>query len=45
MVTDMLAGGAWGWRMETSVHMIRIICGGVFDRFPKLQFIIGHRLL
>ncbi len=22
--------------------MIRIICGGVFDRFPKLQFVIGH---
>jgi uncharacterized protein len=42
MVTDMLAGGAWGWHMETSVHMIRIVCGGVFDRFPRLQFIIGH---
>jgi predicted TIM-barrel fold metal-dependent hydrolase len=42
MVTDMLAGGAWGWHIETSVHMIRIVCGGVFDRFPKLQFIIGH---
>jgi hypothetical protein len=42
MVTDMLAGGAWGWHMETAVHMVRIVCGGVFDRFPKLQFIIGH---
>ncbi len=42
MVTDMLAGGAWGWHIETGVHMIRIVCGGVFDRFPKLQFIIGH---
>jgi predicted TIM-barrel fold metal-dependent hydrolase len=42
LVTDMLAGGAWGWHIETAVHMIRIICGGVFDRFPKLQFIIGH---
>ena len=42
MVTDMLAGGAWGWHIETAVHMIRIVCGGVFDRFPKLQFIIGH---
>jgi predicted TIM-barrel fold metal-dependent hydrolase len=42
MVTDMLAGGAWGWHIETAVHMIRIICGGVFDRFPKLQFVIGH---
>ena len=42
MVTDMLAGGGWGWHIETAVHMIRIVCGGVFDRFPKLQFIIGH---
>jgi len=42
MVTDMLAGGAFGWHMETAVHMIRIVCGGVFDRFPRLQFIIGH---
>jgi predicted TIM-barrel fold metal-dependent hydrolase len=42
MVTDMLAGGAWGWHIETSVHIIRMICGGVFDRFPKLQFCIGH---
>jgi hypothetical protein len=42
IVTDMLAGGAWGWHMETAVHTIRIVCGGVFDRFPKLQFIIGH---
>jgi predicted TIM-barrel fold metal-dependent hydrolase len=42
MVTDMLAGGAWGWHIETGVHIIRIVCGGVFDRFPNLQFIIGH---
>ena len=38
----MLAGGAWGWHIETAVHIIRIVCGGVFDRFPKLQFVIGH---
>lgn len=42
MVTDMLSGGAWGWHIETAVHMIRVICGGVFDQFPKLQFVIGH---
>ena len=42
LVTDLLAGGAWGWHIETAVHMLRIICGGVFDRFPKLQFVIGH---
>jgi predicted TIM-barrel fold metal-dependent hydrolase len=42
MVTDMIAGGAWGWHIETATHMIRIILGGVFDRFPRLQFVIGH---
>jgi predicted TIM-barrel fold metal-dependent hydrolase len=24
------------------VHIIRIILGGVFDRYPKLQIVIGH---
>jgi predicted TIM-barrel fold metal-dependent hydrolase len=24
------------------VHILRLILGGVFDRFPKLQFVIGH---
>lgn len=42
IVTDLLAGGAWGWHIETSIHILRMICGGVFDRFPKLQFAIGH---
>ena len=28
--------------VETGLHMLRVITGGVFDRFPKLQFIIGH---
>jgi uncharacterized protein len=38
----MLAGSAWGWHIETAVHVIRLILGGVFDRFPKLQIVIGH---
>ena len=42
LVTDMLAGAGWGWHMETAVHIIRIIIGGVFDRFPNLQIVIGH---
>ena len=42
MVTEMLAGGGWGWHIETAVHVIRMIAGGVFDRFPKLQVVIGH---
>ena len=42
LLSEMLAGGAWGWHIETAVHVIRLISGGVFDRFPKLQVVIGH---
>jgi predicted TIM-barrel fold metal-dependent hydrolase len=42
LVTQMLAGPGWGWHIETAVHVIRLILGGVFDRFPKLQIVIGH---
>jgi len=42
IVTEMLAGPGWGWHIETAVHVIRMILGGVFDRFPKLQIVIGH---
>jgi predicted TIM-barrel fold metal-dependent hydrolase len=42
IVTDMLAGAAWGWHIETAIHVIRLILGGVFDKFPKIQIVIGH---
>jgi uncharacterized protein len=42
MVSDTLAGPGWGWHIETAVHVIRIILGGVFDRFENLQVVIGH---
>jgi predicted TIM-barrel fold metal-dependent hydrolase len=38
----MLIGGGWGWHIETAIHLIRMILGGVFDRYPKLQVVIGH---
>src|SRR5581483_6913910 len=38
----MLAAGAWGWHVETGLHAVRLILAGVFDRFPKLQVILGH---
>ncbi len=41
-VTDMFAASGWGWHIETAVHIVRIILGGAFDAFPKLQFVIGH---
>jgi uncharacterized protein len=42
LVTDMLAGAGWGWHIETAIHIIRLILGGVFDKYPKLQVVIGH---
>jgi hypothetical protein len=33
-----------GWHIENGVHCLRMILGGVFDRFPKLQVIVGHNL-
>jgi predicted TIM-barrel fold metal-dependent hydrolase len=41
-VTGVLAGPGWGWHIETGVHVIRMILGGAFDRYPRLQVVIGH---
>lgn len=41
-VTFMFANAGWGWHIETAVHVLRMILGGVFDRYPKLQIVIGH---
>jgi uncharacterized protein len=32
----------WGWHIETAVHLLRLVLGGVFDRHPRLQILIGH---
>lgn len=37
-----LDGAIFGFGAETGLHALRMITGGVFDRFPKLQLIIGH---
>lgn len=41
-LTRLLAGPGWGWHIETAAHVIRMILGGVFDRYPKLQIVVGH---
>lgn len=38
----MLATGIMGWHYETGMHAMRMVLGGVFQRFPKLQLILGH---
>src|SRR5262245_35438343 len=42
MVSEILASTGWGWHVDTGLHVLRLILGGIFDRFPKLQIIIGH---
>lgn len=41
-VTFALATVGWGWHINTATHALRMILGGVFDRHPALQMIIGH---
>lgn len=46
MVTPFLDYGlyfaGWGFAVETSLHAMRLIMSGVFDRFPDLRVVLGH---
>lgn len=37
-----LFGPVWSWTVETANHALRLIFGGVFDRFPNAKLILGH---
>jgi 5-carboxyvanillate decarboxylase len=37
-----LDGAVYGFGVDTGLHLLRLIVMGVFDRFPKLKFIVGH---
>ncbi|MGZ4934842.1 MAG: amidohydrolase family protein, partial [Halobacteriota archaeon] len=41
-VVVALSSAAWGWHIETAIHVLRLILGGAFDQYPSLQLIIGH---
>lgn len=41
-VSEFFSRGAWGWHIETSIHVMRMIFGGVFDQCPGLKIVIGH---
>lgn len=32
----------WGYGVEVGTHMLRMMAGGVFDRFPRLKICVGH---
>lgn len=37
-----IQGASWGWGVETGSHALRLLFGGVFDRFPNLKLVLGH---
>lgn len=37
-----LDAAIYGFACETGLHVLRMIVAGVFDRFPKLQLVLGH---
>jgi 5-carboxyvanillate decarboxylase len=37
-----LAGPMWGYGAEVGLHSMRLICSGLFDKYPKLKIILGH---
>ena len=38
----VLQGATWGWGVETGSHALRLLFGGVFDRFPDVKLVLGH---
>ena len=42
LVSKILGGPGYGWHQEIALHCLRLIVAGVFDRFPKLQIVVGH---
>lgn len=38
----MLATAGYGWHYETSLHALRLVVSGAFDRYLGLRVILGH---
>ena len=41
-VSRVLSGAGYGWHQEVALQCLRMVASGVFDRFPKLQIVVGH---
>jgi 2,3-dihydroxybenzoate decarboxylase len=37
-----LTGANWGFAPETATHALRLVYGGIFDRFPTAKLVLGH---
>lgn len=42
LVSARFETSAWGWHQETAVHFLHLVLSGTLDRYPELQFILGH---
>jgi 2,3-dihydroxybenzoate decarboxylase len=38
----VLLRAAWGFTVETATLGVRLVLSGVFEKYPKLEFILGH---
>lgn len=38
----MLATAGYGWHYETSLHALRLVVSGTFDRWPGSRIVLGH---
>jgi uncharacterized protein len=41
-IATTLATNGWGWHVDTGLHALRLIAGGVLNAYPALQVIVGH---
>ncbi|MFM5923847.1 MAG: amidohydrolase family protein [Novosphingobium sp.] len=42
MIDAGLDGAVFGFGVETSYHLLRLVTTGIFDRYPGLQIMAGH---
>jgi 5-carboxyvanillate decarboxylase len=42
MLERGLDGAVYGFGVDTGLHALRLMVAGLFDRFPKLKFVLGH---
>lgn len=41
-VTTAILAFGFGWHADVAVHVLRLYAAGAFDRFPRLQIVVGH---
>jgi hypothetical protein len=41
-IAAALATAGWGWHAECGMHVLRMVDGGVFERYSALRVIVGH---